>query len=292
MTRMLTLAHPPTLDQWHAKLVLTFARQGPEKTVLARRMHEGPLLVQKTLYPEGPGICHATILHPPSGIAGGDILKIDIAVQDGAHAVLGTPGATRWYKANGRHAAQHVRMRLAAGACLDWLPQENIFFEQVQASMSTCLHLQTGARAIGWEINQLGSIGKATHWDEGCVSMDTELTLDGETIWREAGELCAAGPLRHSGNGLAGFPVLATVWAFGPALNTEQVDDLAADLPWGPSLRAGLTHIPQASEQGLSLVRVLGIHAQDVKRLLIALWMRMRPLVLNTQGAYLRLWNT
>ncbi len=289
---MLTLAHPATLDQWHAKLALTFARQGLDKTVLAKRKHEGPLLVQKTLYPEGPGICHVTILHPPSGIAGGDVLEIDIDVQDGAHAVLGTPGATRWYKANGRHAAQHVRIHLAADACLDWLPQENIFFEQSQASMSTCLHLQTGACAIGWEITQLGSIGKATHWDEGCVQLNTELTLDGEALWLEAGELYADSPLRHSGNGLSGFPVLATLWAFGPMLGTEQVDDLAADLPWTQNLRAGLTHMPQPNEQGLSLVRVLGLHVQDVKRLLIALWMRMRPLVLNTQGAHLRLWNT
>ena len=289
---MPTPALSPSLDQWHAKLALTFARQGPDRTVLAQRRHEGPLLVQKTLYPEGPGICHATILHLPSGIAGGDILEIDIDVRDGAHAVVGTPGATRWYKANGRHAAQHVKLCLAAGACLDWLPQENILFEQSLASMSTRLHLQTGACAIGWEITQLGSIGKATHWDEGCAQLDTELTLDGEAIWLEAGELHANGPLRHSGNGLASFPVLATLWAFGPILGTEQVDDLAADLPWTQSMRAGLTHMPQANEQGLSLVRVLGLHVQDVKRLLIALWMRMRPLVLNTQGAYLRLWNT
>lgn len=289
---MLTLAQPAFLDQWHARLALTFARQEPDRTVLAQRKHEGPLLVQKALYPEGPGVCHVTILHPPSGIAGGDVLDIDVDVQGGAHAVVGTPGATRWYKANGRHAAQHVRIQMDAGARLDWLPQENIFFEQSQATASTQLHLQTGASAIGWEITQLGSIGKATHWDEGCVQLNTEFTLDGEPIWLDAGELRADSPLRHSGNGMSGFPVLATLWAFGPGLATEQIEGLAAQLPWTHELRAGLTHMPQHNGQGLSLVRILGIHAQDVKQQLIAIWMHLRPLVLNTPGAYLRLWNT
>lgn len=280
------------LNEWHAKLVLSFSRQGLQKTVLSERRHEGPLLVQKALYPEGPEVCHVTVLHPPSGIAGGDTLSIDVNVQAGAHALVNNPGATRWYKANGRHSAQHIHLHLAADALLDWLPQENIFFEQANASTSTHLHMQTGARTIGWEITQLGSISKAGHWDEGRVLLNTELWLDDQPIWLDAGELHADSALRGSANGLAGFSALATLWAFGPALNTEQTDQLALCLPWNDSLRAGLTHIPLNNDQGLSLIRVLGTHTQDVKRLLIELWMLLRPLVLDKKGAYLRLWNT
>ncbi|NYT63774.1 urease accessory protein UreD [Alcaligenaceae bacterium] len=279
-------------NEWHATLRLSFTRQGPQKTVLSERRHQGPLLVQKALYPEGPEVCHVTILHPPSGIAGGDVLSIDVNVHPGAHALLSTPGATRWYKANRRHSAQNVHLHLAAGACLDWLPQENIFFEQANASNSTHLHLRTGARTIGWEITQLGSICKASHWDEGRILLNTELSLDDKPIWLDAGELCADSPLRTSGNGWAGFPAMATLWAFGPALNTEQTDQLALCLPWNDHIRAGLTHMPQKHDQGLSLIRVLATHVQDIKHLFIALWMRLRPLILNTDGAYLRLWNT
>src|SRR5690606_37666990 len=77
-----------TFEPWNAQLTLAFTAQGSGRTVLARNRHEGPLLVQKALYPEGPAICHATILHPPSGIAGGDHLSMDIGLAHGSHAEL------------------------------------------------------------------------------------------------------------------------------------------------------------------------------------------------------------
>jgi hypothetical protein len=50
---------------WQARLVLGFERRG-ETSALVRREHFGPLRVQKALYPEGPDVCHAILLHPPA----------------------------------------------------------------------------------------------------------------------------------------------------------------------------------------------------------------------------------
>jgi urease accessory protein len=62
---------------WQANLALRFAeREGG--TILAASRHEGPLRIQKALYPEGRDICHAIVLHPPAGICGGDHLHIDV----------------------------------------------------------------------------------------------------------------------------------------------------------------------------------------------------------------------
>ena len=57
--------------RWDASLLLEFTKSSTsKKTLLSRREHFGPLMIQKALYPEGDEICHAVVLHPPAGIAG------------------------------------------------------------------------------------------------------------------------------------------------------------------------------------------------------------------------------
>jgi urease accessory protein len=287
-------AHSPhaLLTGWDASLYLSFEHRPAQGTVLARRRHQGPLQVQKALYPEGPQICHVTVLHPPSGIAGGDRLEMEIEVGAGAHAVLGTPGATRWYKSNGRQSAQTVRLDVAPGACLDWLPQENIFFEDADARSDVHVLMSNGSRAIGWEMAQLGTVSKASAWDAGRVALGTTLSLDDCPLWVDAAALQADDAVRNSVACLAGYPVMGTLWAFGPDLGGDAADQLGQDMPWSDALRAGFTHIPVANGQCLCLLRVLGAHAQDVRNLLIALWMRLRLMILGVAAQPLRLWRT
>src|SRR5690606_12887721 len=81
------------------------------------------LRVQKHLYAEGPEVCQHIIVHPPGGIAGGDRLDIDVAVGAGAWAQLTSPGAAKWYRA-AAPAFQQLRLRVEAGATLEWLPRK------------------------------------------------------------------------------------------------------------------------------------------------------------------------
>ena len=79
---------------WPAELELTFARHG-DRTVIERRRHRGPLLVQRPFHPESDGTCHAYVLHPPGGVVGGDTLSISVDVRSGASALLTTPAAAK-----------------------------------------------------------------------------------------------------------------------------------------------------------------------------------------------------
>jgi urease accessory protein len=108
-------------------------------------------VVQKALYPEGGEVCHAIVVHPPAGIAGGDELEIDVRLQAHAHALLTTPGAAKWYRSSGPPARQRIVLGAAAGAVLEWLPQESIVFDGALAELQT--RSIQGARYCGWEMS-------------------------------------------------------------------------------------------------------------------------------------------
>src|SRR3989338_7989221 len=80
---------------WHAQLNLDY-RLDAQRTVL-RHEHSGPLRIFKSLSPEGDAICHNVIIPPPGGLVGGDVLDVQVHVGRGAHGLISTPGAPRFY---------------------------------------------------------------------------------------------------------------------------------------------------------------------------------------------------
>ena len=148
----------PVAAPWKAELALRFER-ADDRTVLAARRHDGPLVVQKPLYPEGGAVCHAIVIHPPAGIAGGDELALEARAGAGAHALLTTPGAGKWYRSAGPWARQRLDFEVGPGALLEWLPQETIVFDGALASLASEVRLEGDARYLGWEILCLGRTG-------------------------------------------------------------------------------------------------------------------------------------
>ncbi|MEO7495016.1 MAG: urease accessory protein UreD, partial [Massilia sp.] len=141
----------PSHPAWQASLRLRFADDGGT-TRLVERSHSGPLRVQKPLYPEGARICHAIVVHPPGGVVGGDRLTIDAQAGAGTHCLLTSPGAAKWYRANGKVSRQQVRLEAGEGACVEWLPQETIFFNDAHVELDHTVDLAAGATYIGSEI--------------------------------------------------------------------------------------------------------------------------------------------
>jgi len=87
---------------WRADLKLDYTLES-QRTV-ARYLHQGPLRILQSLYPEGDHICHNVLVHPPGGLVGGDTLDIQVTVGEGAHGLISTPSATRFYKSGGKPA--------------------------------------------------------------------------------------------------------------------------------------------------------------------------------------------
>ncbi len=229
---------------------LKFA-QREHGTVLSERIHTGPLHVQKALYPEGPQVCHAVIVHPPGGVVGGDALAIDIAA--GAGALLTTPGTAKWYRANGRTSRQDVRIDIGANAALEWLPQETLFYRDARVALTHDVALAENARYLGSEILCFGRTALGEVFAEGAVRQASTIRRGATLVWCEEGMLDGAGAAMHSPFGVGGNTVCATLIACGLALDASQLQQLRQELDSAGAGRNGATQLPK-----IVVVRHLG----------------------------------
>ncbi|HUW36276.1 MAG TPA: urease accessory protein UreD [Rhodocyclaceae bacterium] len=276
--------HPIT--GWQARLELDFARRD-EATILEGRRHFGPLRVQKALHPEGPGVCHAIVLHPPAGICGGDRLTIAVAVQDAGHALLTTPGAGKWYRSSGQQAGQALDFRVGPGATLEWLPQESIVFDGALGAMDSRISLEDGARFIGWEVLCLGRRASGERFERGELRLSTRIESAGAPIWAERGKIAGGSALQDAAIGLAGRTVSATLLAAGAAIAPALLAECRTVEATEAGALTGITALPQ-----LLVARYLGDSSEAARAWLVALWRVLRPALTGREAQPPRIWNT
>lgn len=271
---------------WQASLALRFERRA-DATLLAERRHRGPLRVQKALYPEGPAVCHAVVLHPPAGIAGGDELEISVEAGAAAHALLTTPGAGKWYRSAAPWARQTLNFEVAAGAVLEWLPQETIVFDGALANMQSRVRLAAGAGYLGWEVLCLGRRAAHEKFSRGELRLGTRIEQDGKLLWLEQGRLAGGSPLLNSPVGLAGFSVSATLLAAGRPVAPALLTACRAIAPLENDAQYGLSVLPQ-----LLVARYLGHSSEAARAWFTQLWQVLRPALLGREAQPLRIWST
>lgn len=266
---------------WHAELELAYARVGASTRPVLRR-HLGPLRVQKHLYAEGPEVCQHIIVHPPGGIAGGDRLAIRARVDSGAWAQLTSPGAAKWYRANGP-AGQTLDLQVAAGATLEWLPQETIVFSAAQAELTTRIDLQGDARLFYWDIVALGRPASGERFELGYFQAHLDIRRDGRPLWHERQRITGGDGLLDSPIGLDGQPVFATLLVTGEIDSQLLERCRALEHP----VRGDLSQLP-----GLLVARCLASEALLARAWLIDLWRLLRPALLGREAVPPRIWNT
>jgi urease accessory protein len=271
-------------SSWRANLALEFERRDG-RSVLASRRHDGPLVVQKALHPEGDAVCHAIVVHPPAGIAGGDELLIDVAAAEGASALLTTPGAGKWYRSAGRWAKQRVAIRVAAASTVEWLPQETIVYEGALADIRWDATVAEDARLIAWDVVCLGRTGSGEGFERGRLRIETRLTRGGKLAWLERGRIEPGSKVAASPAGLDAHSVFGTMIVAAPLIEDEWIVSCREAVPRDGE--AAVTRVP-----GVLVARYRGDSSESARRYFNELWARLRRPVLGFAAVEPRIWRT
>lgn len=273
---------------WQASLSLDYT-QSADRTV-AHFRHSGPLRILQSLYPEGDAICHNVLVHPPGGLVGGDTLDIKASVAAGAHGLVTTPGATRFYRSLGEPALQKAELTLADGARLEWLPLEALCYSGCLGENRLLLNLAPGAEMMGWDVAALGLPSA----DQPFVAGEFCQHIEMPGVWLERARLDAKDALLlNSPLGLAGHKCMATLFfAAGTKLTRtrrEAALDAARDV-LGTHALAASAGVTSPDAQVLVL-RVLAPVVEPAMDLLRQVWRAWRLQLWGLQAPHPRIWS-
>lgn len=273
---------------WNATLALDYTRQAG-KTV-AHFRHSGPLRILQSLYPEGDAICHNVIVHPPGGLVGGDTLDLQFSAGTGAHGLITTPGATRFYRSTGETALQRSQLTLEAGARMEWLPLEAICYSGCLAENHLTMTLAPGAELIGWDITALGLPAASLPFAHGSFCQHIEVP----GVWLERARMQASDSLLMSSPlGMAGHRCMATLFfVAGSKLDRhrrQQALDTARQIIEAHPLSA--TAGATSPDGQVVLVRVLAPVVEPAMALLRQVWLAWRSHFWQQAASSPRIWS-
>lgn len=282
----MTAATAPRLQRADGALTLRFAAaEAGGATRLADIYQSDPC---RALLPSpDPGEpLTAVLITTAGGLTGGDRLKLSVTVGEGAAALCTPQAAEKIYRSPDDSAAQiDLSLEVAAGATLEWLPQEMILFDGARLDRRISVALQADSRLLAGDITVFGRTARGERFSHGSLFDRWQVRRAGRLVWtdatRLAGDMLAV--LDHPA-GFAGAVAQAVILYQGPEPagardRLRALEDHDAGCEWGATVI-----------DGLLLVRLLDSDAARLRRQFARLWSALRP-GLDLRPAMPRLWR-
>ena len=205
------------------------------------------------------------------GVTGGDRLAVSIRAE-GASALAVTQAAEKVYRSHGGAARMSVDLTATEGGALEFLSSGTILFDGADLERSTTLSVEGGAQLMFVEILMFGRAARDEQFQTGRLRDRIRLLRDGRLIWMDDLAL-GPRPLEQL-SAAAGF---AEATAAGTAIVTgvsagELRDRLREEIETVADVRHGVVILDERT----ILVRVLGARADNVRRMIETVCMRLR----------------
>ena len=274
------------MSECHGQVQLEYAqRRG--RTELVKQYSCAPSLVQRSFYPT-PHTCQTVILHTAGGMVGGDRLTQDITLGSDTQALITTATAGKIYRTNGQTATQTTKITIASQAHLDWMPQENIIFNQALYQQQLHIDLEPGASLILWDLTRWGRSARGEKFIQGSWRSHTEVWQGGQPLWIDRQYLQGHETTLASPHGLAQQPVLGTMVWLGKPISQEFREELYQQKHQHqiPDALGGLSRLTQ----GL-ICRYRGDSTAQARNWFMAVWHQVCEKYLQRQNHLPGVWR-
>jgi urease accessory protein len=207
----------------------------------------------------GPAL-EAVLINTGGGVACGDQLSIAVDAGRDGRIVLTTPAAEKIYRSDGATAEIAVRLTLAAGADLAWMPQETIVFDRARLTRRFEADIAADARLLLFEAIVFGRVAHGEEVREGFLEDRWRVRREGRLVYADTlhlkGEVAA----------LLDRPAIAA-GARALAMLLYVATDAEGRLDEARSLLGGRACLSGASAwNGLLVVRFLARDGAELRR--------------------------
>jgi urease accessory protein len=232
----------------------------------------------------------AVLLTTSGGLVAGDRLDISIRAGPGAAAHVTAAAAEKIYRSTGPTTTIRQSVAIAAGAILEFLPQETILFEGARLRRETTIDLEPGAAFLGGDIVVFGRRARGERFTTGFLREVWEVRREGRLVWGDAlhleGDIAAIIDDPACFDGAAAFATMILV-PVGRDLSSliERAREVqSADAVDGAE--AGVTCVA-----GLVIARWLAADAAVLRRAYADLACHLRQAAMGLPPSLPRLWH-
>lgn len=220
------------------------------------------------------------------GVTGGDRLGMSIRAE-GVPALAVTQAAEKVYRSHGGAARMNVDLTATEGGALEFLSSGTILFDGADLDRATTLSVEGDGRLMFVEILMFGRAARDEQFRTGRLRDRIRLLRDGRLIWMDDLAL-GPRPLEQlsAAPGFAGATAAGTVILTGVSA-PELRDRLREDIQTVTDVRHGVVLLDERTV----LMRVLGARADNVRRMIESVCMRLRADALSRPERMPTIWS-
>jgi urease accessory protein len=134
----------------------------------------------------------AVLINTAGGVAGGDRFALDITADADTRLVVTTAAAEKVYRTLGPDSTIDVKLSVAPGASLAWLPQETILFDRARLARAIEVSVAADARLLMAEAVVLGRTGMGETVEQGALADRWRVRHRGRLVYAETVRLDGA----------------------------------------------------------------------------------------------------